>query len=1119
MRWSRKLLIIVVAVLLCIPPVPALAERDDYASYMDAGAAAYKAGDFAAAEKAYRAAARLAEGKGIDTPEEAAALYKLGKLYVRTRNYGRAESRFKRVLSIDERLHGLSSQYVADVLLALADLYYEQARYPEAESRYKQAVAIEEKILGPDHRFVATDLGKLADVYQEEGRYREAEQLYDRVLAIKEKLYGRNDPSQLATLNSLAGLYQLQGRYTKAESLFQRALTVAKAAGGKGALYIPAILNNLASLYIDEGRYAEAVQLSKRALALNEQYHGPEHPRMAVDLNNLAEAYRSQGRYTEAELLYKRALSIDEKALGSEHPTVAVILNNLAATYRSQGHYVEAEPLFKRALEIKEKIFGHNHSAVASSLNNLAVLYMDQGRYAEAEPLYRRAAAIDEKALGADHPAFAIDLNNLATLYHLQGRNDKAVPLYQRALVIEEKAFGSKHPEVATTLGNLAGAYEGLGRYAKAESLYRRALAIEEAALGPADIEVATELNNLALLYARQGRLLEAEPLFKRALSINQKALGSGHPTVAANLNNLSLLYSAQGRYAEARRYSARAVAILSRRELQGADSRSNGAERERRKERGDFIAHVSNISHTLGEGAARATSVNEAFETAQLASAQGAAQALAQMAARFAAGSDAMAKLVRERQDLLDQWRALDKRLIEAASAPPARRHADVEQRLRRDLAAADSRLKALDARLAKDFPDYAALANPRPVSVNEIQQLLHPDEAMVKYLVGIKTSYLWVVTKKNVQLFRLDIGQAELAKQVKRLRRGLDQQGIHNLDDLRAFDVKRAYKLYQQLLAPAASQLQGIKTLLLVPDGPLQSLPFAVLVTEAPKIRPHRPGDYRDVPWLINRYALATLPSAGSLKALRRFARNSQAPDPFVGFGDPTLGKRGGATRGLDARALFSRGGLADLKHLRELPSLPETAQELRTLAKTLKAANDTVYLQSRATETQVDRLPLSRYRVVAFATHGLLAGEFQGQGEPALVLTPPKQATVQDDGLLTASEVAQLKLNADWVILSACNTAAADGTPGAEGLTGLAKAFFYAGSRALLVSNWSVSSQAAEELTTTLFKRQAAEPGLGDAEALREAMQAVRDDPKHPYFAHPYFWAPFIVVGAGE
>jgi len=196
-------------------------------------------------------------------------------------------------------------------------------------------------------------------------------------------------------------------------------------------------------------------------------------------------------------------------------------------------------------------------------------------------------------------------------------------------------------------------------------------------------------------------------------------------------------------------------------------------------------------------------------------------------------------------------------------------------------------------------------------------------------------------------------------------------------------------------------------------------------------------------------------------------------------------------------------------------KLVPLPESREELQSLARSLNAGDGSLLVGPDATETRVKATPLSDFQVVAFATHGLVAGELAGVPEPALVLTPPAEGTETDDGLLTASEVAQLKLNADWVILSACNTAAADGTPGARGLPGLAKAFFYAGSRALLVSHWPVDSDAAVALTTRMLA--VAKTGLTRAEAHRQAMMAMIDTGPVQN-AHPALWAPFVVVGEG-
>jgi CHAT domain-containing protein len=235
-------------------------------------------------------------------------------------------------------------------------------------------------------------------------------------------------------------------------------------------------------------------------------------------------------------------------------------------------------------------------------------------------------------------------------------------------------------------------------------------------------------------------------------------------------------------------------------------------------------------------------------------------------------------------------------------------------------------------------------------------------------------------------------------------------------------------------------------------------------------------------------------------------------------VGFGNPNLKGPALGEGEVPADVVNKLVASIDLRALRSLEPLPETQGELAALAKSLKASENSLFFGEKATEAAVKTTDLSRYRIVAFATHGLLAGEFRGLAEPALVLTPPNQATKIDDGLLTASEIANLKLDADWVILSACNTAGPEGRPGAEGLSGLAKAFFYAGSRALMVSHWYVASEASVQLTTGTIQEFSKDPTIGRAEALRRAMRGLMKGESKPEYAHPFFWAPFVIVGEG-
>jgi len=321
--------------------------------------------------------------------------------------------------------------------------------------------------------------------------------------------------------------------------------------------------------------------------------------------------------------------------------------------------------------------------------------------------------------------------------------------------------------------------------------------------------------------------------------------------------------------------------------------------------------------------------------------------------------------------------------------------------------------------------------------------------------------------------------------------------------------------------VLGPIEEILRSKPRLSLVLNGALTSLPPQVLVIRDPAGKA-----LKDVDWLIRSHAVTVLPSVASLMVLRGKATTAGAEKPLIGFADPIFDRdllqlQQNAHLAANVAAARSMGGrVADIEELKmALPRLPDTATELRQVAASVDAALADVVLGLDATETRVKQAALDQYRIVYFATHGLLAGEVAEfaklNAEPALVLALPEKPTELDDGLLTASEVAQLKLNADWVVLSACNTAAGD-KPGAEALSGLARAFFYAGSRSLLVSNWEVETKSAVDLMVATFAAIAADPKLSHGEALQKSMMAMIGNVEHPEWADPKFWAPFVVVG---
>jgi CHAT domain-containing protein/tetratricopeptide (TPR) repeat protein len=952
-------------------------------------------------------------------------------------------------------------------------------------------------------------------------------------------------------------------RYAEAEPLYARTVAILEQRLGPDDPNVGATLNDLAALYRELGRFEECHALYERVLAIGEKTFGAQHQNVGAVLNNIALLYESEARYREAETYFKRALAIGEKALGRDNLDLANGLISLGALYREQGRYAEAEPLYQRVLVIREKKLGSRHPDVGKSLNALALLYAKQQQFAEAEPLYMRALSIFEEIQGPDHPNVGLVLNNLAELKREQSLFEEAEPLYKRALAIVERTAGPEHPSVATDLNNLALLYRNQHRYRDAEPLYKRALAINEKVLGPEHREVGLRLNNLAGVYAAEERFAEAEPLYKRALAIEERVLGPDHASVGLTLASMAVLYAEWGDIERAIGYQRRATALrIKLGELAlGGDDRSK---REVLQGSHYFRFHVLLAHRASGDPDAL---LSESFNVAQWALQSEASDAVTQMSVRFASAGGGLGNVVRERQDLLNQHQALEGRLLTAT----AKTDAAGADGARKSIAALEAQLRALDRRISQEFPQYVQLARPKPLDVADVRSLLNNDEALIAFLDVDHTGklphevYAWIVTKTNARWLRLPMTPAEISAHVASLRCGLDAAAWEANDgstcagllkigyqaaDMEAgkplpFDLDKAHALYRALLAPLEDIIAN-KHLLIVPSGSLTSLPFQVLVTAKPSDPGQGDSGYATAAWLIKRQAITVLPSVASLAALRKFAKTSAATQPFIGFGNPLLqGPNRNDRRAWERQSCkmpskpvrtarrgvrseipkFFRGGLADVEEVRSQQPLPETTDELCAVAAATGAGENAVYLGERFNEGTIKALSangeLGRVRIVHFATHGLLAGQTEMMGaakaEPALLLTPPSQATEVNDGLLTASEIAQLRLDADWVVLSACNTAAgASDKPGAEALSGLARAFFYAGARALLVSHWAVNSEATVRLITKAFAELKADAKLGRAEALRRSMVSLVE--RGGGYDHPANWAPFVVVGEG-
>jgi CHAT domain-containing protein len=523
--------------------------------------------------------------------------------------------------------------------------------------------------------------------------------------------------------------------------------------------------------------------------------------------------------------------------------------------------------------------------------------------------------------------------------------------------------------------------------------------------------------------------------------------------------------------------------------------------------------------------------------------------KALAGSALRAAAGSPELGTKIKQVQDADDELQAVYKNLITQRSAPPDRQLPAVITAMEQRIAELQKQQQRDLADIRRRFPQYDELVSPRPVSLANARRVLKPNEALLSIYVTPGGSYVWATGPQGDLRFHFSPKKPEwVADQVKRLRDSVDLTTGISLDRLR-FDLEAGQSLYQELLAPVESAWSQADTLLVVANESLGQIPFSLLPTGAPEgqAAPGLPmSQYRQVPWLARKVAVAYLPSVSALVTLRSLPAAPSRRDAFLGFGDPDFGAQteGGGTRGAQRVASATRNlkikrtpGWDENQTSADVPvappppvpetptltALPDTREEITAIATALQAdPQRDAFFGPQANRQNVLASDLKRRRIVAFATHGLVAGDLPGLDQPALALSPAQGRPITD-GLLKLEDILKLSLDADLVVLSACNTAAADGT-GAEAVSGLGRGFFYAGARSVLATHWPVETVSARELVTHLFERYAKDAQLTRAQALRRAMldlidsDVARDDQGRAVMAysHPAFWAPYALYG---
>ncbi len=817
--------------------------------------------------------------------------------------------------------------------------------------------------------------------------------------------------------------------------------------------------------------------------------------------------------------------------------------------FRSRGQYKEAETAFNTAIEALEQWIPNSSGApnamtkdrllqlVDGMIGVRALVKSAQGRASEAESDIRQALIRQSNESGRYNLGTARLAIWLGELTMHQGRYDEAIQVFRASQdTLRKMGVPSGSGTTAGLLRSLAAALNLTRRFKEANKVFAE---LEESTahwdqaqkdaygIATAQINAYYNTSNMAAAVPAAGRLVQRQIA----------RLGEGHIETALARSLYAVCLFRDGKHEEARREYAIAMPILtaSIRESDQEEASETAGRDLRIRIAAEGYLNLLALSNDQ-------ESARIGFQLADQLRGQAVQRALSASGARARISNPEVATLLRRQQDLAKEAAAQLGVLNNALSRPPHERDETALQTLRTNIASLVRARNEIRAALSNHGPRISHLVSPEPASASDVQEHLRTGETFISIYLGRAASFVWAVPKEGpIGFARIRAGANDIASKVAAVRKAFEASAVSILD-IPGFDVAAAHALYRDILGPVAPTWKQSKSLIVATNGTLGLLPFALLPTEEAEAQdgegPFFSG-YRKVKWLARTHAITNVPSATAFRSLRQYVPATPPKDKFIGFGDPIFRRdqdSGALTTALETTSrglpLKRRAALstrnAQGADLSSLPPLPDTATELRAIARALEVDPDKVlHLGADANESTLRTSDLTSFRIVAFATHGLVPGDLEGLTQPALALSAaPGMAKGEGDGLLTAEKILGLRMNADWVLLSACNSGAASAA-GEEAASGLGRAFFYAGARALLITNWSVDSTSAQELVSDVFLRIQADPRLDRGEALRLASMRLVDEggPKNSEgklsysYAHPLFWAPYTILGEGS
>ncbi|MET0623608.1 MAG: CHAT domain-containing protein [Pyrinomonadaceae bacterium] len=900
-------------------------------------------------------------------------------------------------------------------------------------------------------------------------------------------------------LHNIGYMYATLGERQKALEYYNQALPLRRAVGDRsGEAYT---LTNIGAAYNSTGERQKALEYYGQALALWKVVGDPLGE--AATLANLGVAHSALGETQKSLDYYQRALPL-RRAVG-DRSGEAYTLTNIGVAYDALGEMQMALDYYGQALTIWKAVA--DRSGEAFALASIGVAYATLGEKQKALDYLNQSLAL-RRGVGDRHGE-ASTLNNLGAVYNSIGEGRKALDYYDQALELR-RAIGDRRGE-SYTLNNLGVVYEALGEKQKALDYFNQSLALRRV-VGDRSGEAST-FTSLGVIYYSLGEWQKALDYFNQALPLNRATGNRGWE--ATTLRHLARLERDRGNLAAARKLMSDALPLVESIRAKVAIQELRASFFSTVRAHYELYIDILMRSHESEPSAGYAA---QALQISERARARSLLELLAEAGTDIRQGVDP--QLAEQEHSLRRQLNSkleYQIRLLSAKHTPEQAAAAAAA------LAALTAKLEEVQANIRTSSPAYAALTQPQPSTLREIQQqVLDPETLLLEYALGEERSYLWLVSQTSLSSFVLP-KRAEIEAAAVALTRLLSEGGTPEEFDRQAAAVSRL------LLAPVASHL-GRKRLVIVAEGALQYVPFAALPRPSPPGRASAP-----VP-LVATHEIVSLPSASTLVSLRRQVAGRRPPAKRLAvFADPVFTRDDARIKGRPATAHASgepaaqsearrAAEAAQQEHARaadaahslgvkragiDLPRLPFSRHEAERLLALVPEREALAALDFKASQAAAFSPGLRDYRIIHFATHGYVNTERPELS--GLVLSLVDERGEPQDGFLSLSEIYNLRLSAELVVLSACQTALGKLVQG-EGLVGLTRGFMYAGSPRVVASLWAVQDRATAEMMGRFYEAML-QRGARPAAALRAAQLSMQREER---WSAPHLWAAFVIQG---